>query len=248
MENYYQNKNILIIGASFGIGESLCYKLDKLGANLIISARSDTKLHDLCYKLEGNHLAIKCDITKKIDLKNLQKKIFDRWSKIDIILSSVGTYQPMNLENFNLKEVKNITDINFNSLFNLLDIFLQDFKEERIKHLAVISSVASYFGMPNSLAYGASKAGLSHLTESLYYELRKYKTKVQLINPGFVETRLTAKNNFKMPWIISSEKAAKIILKKLPKKQFEISFPRIFVFILKLLQKLPYKLRLLLFR
>ena len=102
--------------------------------------------------------------------------------------------------------------------------------------------------MPNSLAYGASKAGLSHLTESLFYELKKYQTKVQLINPGFVETRLTAKNNFKMPWIISRQKTANIILRKLPKKQFEISFPWIFVCILKLLQKLPYKLRLLLFK
>jgi len=191
---------------------------------------------------------IKCDITKKTDLKNLQKQIFDKWTQIDIIIFCAGIYQPMNLKNFNLKQAKNILDVNFNSFLSFLDSFLNDFKEERIKHLAVISSVASYFGMPNSLAYGASKAGLSHLTESLFYELKKYQTKVQLINPGFVETRLTAKNNFKMPWIISSQKAANIILIKLPKKQFEISFPWIFVCILKLLQKLPYKLRLLLFK
>tara|TARA_Y100000389_G_C17471274_1_gene531345 strand:+ start:10417 stop:11163 length:747 start_codon:yes stop_codon:yes gene_type:complete len=248
MQNYYQNKNILIIGGSFGIGENLCYKLDKLGANLIISARSNDKLNNLCHKLEGDQLSIKCDITKKTDLKNLQKQIFDKWTQIDIIIFCAGIYQPMNLKNFNLKQAKNILDVNFNSFLSFLDSFLNDFKEERIKHLAVISSVASYFGMPNSLAYGASKAGLSHLTESLFYELKKYQTKVQLINPGFVETRLTAKNNFKMPWIISSQKAANIILIKLPKKQFEISFPWIFVCILKLLQKLPYKLRLLLFK
>jgi short-subunit dehydrogenase len=153
----------------------------------------------------------------------------------------------MNLENFNLKIARNILDVNFNSFFVFLDVFLNDFKNQKIKHLAVISSVAGYFGMPNSLAYGASKAGLSHLTESLFYELKKYKIKVQLINPGFVETRLTAKNNFKMPWIISSNRAAKIIIKKLPKKQFEIAFPFIFVFILKLLQIISYKIRFILF-
>ena len=238
----------MIIGGSYGIGEAICHKLADYGANLAICARSKDKIDNLCQELSGNHIAITCDITKKIDLKNLKKQIFNKWQQIDIIIFSAGTYQPMNLENFNIKKAQNILDINFNSFFNFLDIFLNDFKKHKIKHLAIISSVAGYFGMPNSLAYGASKAGLSHLTESLYYEFKKYQIKIQLINPAFVETRLTAKNNFKMPWIISSQKAANIILKKLPKKQFEISFPWIFVIILKLLQKLPYRLRLLLFR
>jgi short-subunit dehydrogenase len=247
MKNYYQDKNILIIGGSYGIGEEICQELAQFGANLIISARSIDKLQELCHKLPGNHLSFSCDITKKTDLKNLQKNIFNQWNKIDIIIFCAGIYQPMNLENFNLKIARNILDVNFNSFFVFLDVFLNDFKNQKIKHLAVISSVAGYFGMPNSLAYGASKAGLSHLTESLFYELKKYKIKVQLINPGFVETRLTAKNNFKMPWIISSNRAAKIIIKKLPKKQFEIAFPFIFVFILKLLQIISYKIRFILF-
>jgi short-subunit dehydrogenase len=248
MNNYYKNKNILIIGGSYGIGESLCYKLAEFGANLAISARSEDKISKLCSKLQGNHLKFCCDITKESDLKNLQKNIFQKWQKIDLIIICAGIYQPMNLDNFDLKIAKNILDVNFNSFFTFLDIFLKDFQTEKITHLAVISSVAGYFGMPNSLAYGASKAGLSHLVESIYYELKKYKIKVQLINPAFVESRLTAKNNFKMPWIISSNQAAKIILKNLPKKKFEIAFPWIFVQILKLLQKLPYRLRLLLFR
>jgi len=248
MNNYYKNKNILIIGGSYGIGESLCYQLAESNANLAIAARSYDKIDKLCSKLLGNHLKIACDITKKSDLIDLQKELANKWQKIDLIIFCAGIYQPMNFDNFDVKVAKNILEVYLSSFFGFLDVFLKDFQGKKIKHLAVISSVASYFGMPNSLAYGSSKAGLSHLIESLHYELKKYKTKIQLINPGFVESRLTAKNNFPMPWIISSEKAAKIILKNLPKKKFEIAFPWIFVFILKLLQKLPYRMRLLLFR
>ncbi len=248
MSNNYKNKNILIIGGSFGIGEALCCELSELGANLAISARSKDKINNLCFKLSGDHLAIPCDILKRTDLQNLQKEIFQKWQKIDLIIFCAGAYQPMNLENFNIKEAKNILDINFVSFFDFIDVFLPDFKKEKIKHLAVISSVAGYFGMPNSLSYGASKAGLSHLTESLYYELKKYQTKVQLINPAFVKTRLTDKNDFKMPGIISSQKAAKIIIKKLPKKQFEIAFPWVFIFAIKMLCHFSFLRRFLLYK
>ena len=245
---YYQNKNILILGASYGIGEELCKEFAKHQANLAIAARSQDKINELKKNLPGNHLAIKCDVSKKSDLKNLSKILQGKWQKIDIIIFCVGTYQPMNIENFNLGKTQEIININLNSFFNFLDAFLPDFKNKNISHLAVISSVAGYFGMPNSLAYGSSKAALSNLCESLFYELKKYQTKVQLINPGFVKTRLTNQNNFKMPGIISPNKAAKIILTKLPKNIFEIKFPFFFTQLMRFLSILPYKIRLFLFK
>jgi len=247
-KNYYNDKNILVIGASFGIGESLCEKLAKKGANLIITARSTDKINKLAKKLPGNHLAVNCDITNNQELSKLAEIIGKKYHKIDIIIFCAGIYEPMNLENFNANKAQEILQVNLTSFINFIDNFLILFKAQKIAHLAVISSVAGYFGMPNSLAYGAAKAGLSNLTESLFYELSKYKVKVQLINPGFVKTRLTAKNNFAMPNIISSQKAAKIILNNLPKNNFEIKFPLLFIIIMKYLSMLPYKLRFLLLK
>ena len=246
--SYYHNKNILVVEGSFGIGEQLCIELSRLESNLIITARSKDRIDNLCNNLYGKHLSIACNVSKKHHLNKLYTNISKIWDQIDIIIFCVGTYQPMNIDNFNLIKIKEIIDINLNSIFNFIDSFLPYLKKKKIKHLAIISSLAGYFGMPNSLAYGASKAALSNLSESLFYELRKYDTKLQLINPGFVKTRLTDKNNFIMPSIISANKAAKLIIKGLPKNKFEIRFPFIFSYIMKILSILPYKIRFLLFK
>jgi short-subunit dehydrogenase len=247
-KNYYNNKNILVIGGSFGIGEELCKEFSRLGSNLAIVARSKDKIDQLCKTLKGNHLSIACDVSKTSDLDKLSNNLNNKWQKIDIVIFCVGAYQPMNLDNFDLAKAQGIIDINLNSFLNFIDSFLPSFKQKKIGHLAIISSVAGYFGMPNSLAYGASKAALSNLSESLFYELRKYETKVQLINPGFVKTRLTDQNDFKMPGIISANRAAKLIIKKLPKNGFEIKFPFVFTSIMKILSILPYKIRFILFK
>ncbi|MFT6076865.1 MAG: short-subunit dehydrogenase [Myxococcota bacterium] len=246
--NDFKNKNVLIIGGSFGIGEELCKEFSAIGANLAIVARSKDKIDDLCKKLSGNHLSIPCDVSIKKDLEKLSRILNQKWQKIDLIIFCVGTYQPMNLDNFDLKKSQEIIDINLNSFFYFIDAFLPSFKQEKISHLAIISSVAGYFGMPNSLAYGASKAALSNLSESLFYELKKYQTKVQLINPGFVKTRLTDQNDFQMPGIIKANKAALIIIKNLSKNKFEIKFPFFFTSTMRLLSILPYKLRFFLFK
>ncbi|MFT6106156.1 MAG: short-subunit dehydrogenase [Rickettsiales bacterium] len=244
----FKNKNVLIIGGSFGIGEELCREFSNLGANLAIVARSKDKIDDLCKKLSGHNLSIPCDVSIKKDLEKLSRILNQKWQKTDLIVFCVGAYQPMNLDNFDLQKAKGIIDVNLNSFFNFIDAFLPSFKQQKISHLAIISSVAGYFGMPNSLAYGASKAALSNLSESLFYELKKYQTKVQLINPGFVKTRLTDQNDFEMPGIIEPQKAAKIIIKSLQKNKFEIKFPFFFTSAMRFLSILPYKVRFFLFK
>ena len=246
--NYYNNKNILVIGGSSGIGEQLCKELASLKANLAIAARSKDKIDQLCQDLQGDHISISCDVLQIQDLKKLVDILDKKWQKIDIIIFCAGSYQPMNIDNFNAAKAQQIIDTNLNGFINFFDSFLAHFKQNKIKHLAITSSVAGYFGMPNSLAYGASKAALSNLSESLFYELKKYQTKVQLINPGFVKTRLTDLNDFKMPGMITANKAAKLIIKQLPKNKFEIKFPFIFTLIMKILSVLPYKLRFMIFK
>ncbi len=245
MNNFYQNKNILIIGASFGIGEELYNQFDQIGANLCICARNLEKINDLVKN--KNHLAVALDVTKQDEFDQVIRVLKDRWQKIDLIIFCAGIYSPMNLDNFNPELARLIFETNFTGFFNLITKILPQIKDNKISHIAVISSVAGYFGMPNSLLYGASKAGLSNLVESLYFELKKYQTKITLINPGFVKTRLTNQNNFSMPFITTTKKIASHIIKQLPKDKFEIYFPRSFAIIMKLLNLMPFALRNMIF-
>lgn len=242
-KNPYLNKNILIIGSSFGIGEALCRAFDQCGANLMMVARSTSKLAMLHSQLHGNHRIFTCDVSQIESIEQCAKTIQTQCPTIDIVIYCVGVYQPMNINNYDADKAGEIMTINLLGFMNFMSVFLPQFKQQTIHHLAVISSLAGYFGMPNSLVYGASKAALSHLTESLYYELKPYRTKVQLINPGFVKTRLTAQNTFPMPGLMSSEKAAKLILRKLPTSSFEITFPWTFATVMKLCHYLPFRLR-----
>ncbi len=245
MNNFYQNKNILIIGASSGIGEELYNQFDQIGANLCICARNLEKINDLVKN--KNHLAIALDVTKQDEFDQVIRVLKDKWQKIDLIIFCAGIYSPMNLDNFNPELARSIFETNFTGFFNLITKILPQIKDNKINHIAVISSVAGYFGMPNSLLYGASKAALSNLVESLYFELKKYQTKITLINPGFVKTRLTNQNNFSMPFITTTKKIASHIIKQLPKDKFEIYFPRSFVIIMKLLNLMPFALRNMIF-
>jgi short-subunit dehydrogenase len=235
-KDFYQGKNIWIIGATSGIGLALALQMSNLAKNVIISGRSN-------FKSEVKNISfIRCDIAKTGDFENALDQIKSNFDQLDILIFAAGIYEPMGLKNFNLKKSQEILEINFSGFLNVIQNLEMLQTQLKLSSLIVFSSIASYFGMPNSLCYGASKAALNNITESLFYEL-KGKVKVQLINPGFVKTRLTDKNNFKMPFMISDQKAAEIILKNIPKNKFEISFPAPFSWIMRFFKILPHKVR-----
>ena len=109
-------------------------------------------------------------------------------------------------------------------------------------HIAVVSSLAGYRGLPTSAAYGASKAALINMCEALRPELDAMGIKLQVINPGFVETPLTDQNDFEMPFLVTVDEATDQIMRGLASDQFEVSFPRSFAFIMKVLRILPNRL------
>ena len=119
---------------------------------------------------------------------------------------------------------------------------LPRFIERRSGHVAVVASVAGYRGLPTAAAYGASKAALINMAESMKPELDQYGVRISIVNPGFVRTPLTDKNDFPMPFLIEPDDAAERIVHGLARGRFEIAFPRRFVWGLKLLRCLPYAL------
>lgn len=235
---FYEDKTVWIIGGTSGIGLALAQKLAKAeGCSVIISGRDPSKAKEI------NAEKISLDVCNHKVFMQAYETVFTRFQKIDIIIFCAGTYYPMGLKNYDREKSLDILNTNLASMANFIDAISKNITAYKPKMIGIVSSVAGYFGMPNSLFYGASKAGLSHLTESLHIELKKYGVDVKLINPGFVKTSLTDKNHFKMPFIISPEEAADIILKKFPKGKFEIAFPSIFVLLLKLFKKIPFNIR-----
>jgi short-subunit dehydrogenase len=131
--------------------------------------------------------------------------------------------------------------VNTLGALQILDAVVPSMLQRASGHVSLISSVAGYRGLPLSLAYGPTKAALINLAESLYLDLQPHGIGVSLINPGFVDTPLTAQNQFQMPALITADEAAQAIVRGWQRGEFEIHFPKRFTRVMKLLRLLPYR-------
>ena len=235
--------NVWIIGASTGIGASLAEELAQRGKSVALSARSHDTLEALRQKpafagVDKEHLVIPLDITNLDSLKAAKAEVLNHWSHIDSIVFMAGIYEPMQMNKLDLKEVRHILDVNLLGAFFVVEALLPVLRAQGYGQMAFCSSVAAYRGLPNSQPYGASKAGLTNMVESL--KIEQPGLDIRLINPGFVESRLTDKNDFAMPMKISSTAAAIAIADGLESRHFEIHFPKRFTLFIKFLSLLPY--------
>lgn len=244
-------KNCWIVGASYGIGEALAHKFYCSGYNIILSARSLKKLEELQQNLTdefnaknnlGEIAIFALDVSDVNSIEKSLVELLKKFDKIDMVIFCSGLYKPMSVADFDLDLAKKIIDVNLVGFINLLHVIYPKMLKQKSGHIAAISSVAGYCGLPQSFAYGASKAALINLCEGIYPELQRDGIDLSVINPGFVKTRLTDQNSFQMPFLISSKKAADLIFEGLKKKHFEIHFPKKFTFILKILKILPYQI------
>ena len=160
---------------------------------------------------------------------------------LDVVMYCAGHYQAMRAMSYSMPQLLRHLDINYTGALRVLDATLPTLLSQGKGHLSFISSVAGFRGLPQSLAYGPTKAALINLTETLYYDLSPKGIGVSLINPGFVDTPLVAANDFPMPALISPEIAAAEILKGWSVGEFHIHFPKRFSRLLLLLRLLPYR-------
>ncbi len=239
-------KTCWIIGASHGIGEALVLKYFEQDFDLMISARSLEKLENIRHEILDKNpattnqiLVSKVDVCDVHSLKKSCAEIIEKFQKIDLVIFASALYEPSKAIDFDLEKAQETINVNLGGAFNLLHVILPQMTEQKFGHIAFIASVAGYRGLPNSFAYGASKAGLINLCEGIYSELKQKNIDLSVINPGFVRTRLTEKNPFFMPFIISPKNAANRIFNGLQAKKFEIHFPKIFTYFLKILRILP---------
>ncbi|MDC0534310.1 SDR family NAD(P)-dependent oxidoreductase [Francisellaceae bacterium] len=233
-------KKIWIIGASAGIGEALVKQLDEQGAMLAISARSEEGLYNLGKSLTKKPLIYPLDVTNEANITRSFKALIAAWDEVDSIIYMPAMYNPMKLERLELPLVRSELEANLMAVFNAISVITPVLKKQKRGQFLICSSVAGFVGLPKSQPYSCTKAAVTNLTETLKCEYPFLDIKV--IHPGFVKTRLTDKNNFKMPMIITPEKAADYIYKGMLKSKFEIAFPGRFIFMIKLLRLLPYRL------
>ncbi|MBG6221865.1 MULTISPECIES: SDR family NAD(P)-dependent oxidoreductase [unclassified Janthinobacterium] len=236
----WAGKHVWIIGASSGIGAACATLLLEQGACVALSARHRASLELLC---QGQPLAqaLPLDITEPAQLQGVCAQLQQQWAHIDLILVVAGGYQSMRADNFDLDAAQGLLALNVGGVFNCLAQALPWLLRQGSGGIGIVASVAGYGGLPKALAYGASKAALINLTESLYLDLHGRGIDVYQINPGFVATPLTARNDFKMPALMTAHDAAVAMLDGIERGQFHIHFPKRFTNMLRLARLLPYR-------
>lgn len=235
----WKDKRVWLIGASTGIGAALARALVGRGAKVAASARNQAALDGLVAGHKGA-IAIAADVTAADSLAAAHARIMRAWHGLDLVVYLAGMYTPQRAWELTVEDARRHVEANLMGVYNFLPLVIPRFVKQGAGAIALVSSVAGYRGLPNSLVYGPTKAALINLAEALYLDLQPKGVGVYVINPGFVETPMTARNAFKMPAIVTPEVAAEEILKGLAAGEFEIHFPKRFTRVLQAMRLLPY--------
>lgn len=238
----YSDQIVWIIGASSGIGAALATLLASQGARVAISARRADALEQVA-QISSAEWVLPLDVTQVASIQNARETLASSAGRIDRVVFLSGSYDPMNLDDLDLEQVRRIIDINLLGAFNLVREVYPYLISQGAGQLSFCASISGYSGLPHSQPYASSKAAVINMTESLRAEASGTGVDIKLINPGFVRTPLTDKNDFDMPFIMEPQEAAERIARGLQKQGFEIAFPRRSAYALKLLSRLPYWLR-----
>lgn len=229
-----------IIGASSGIGQATASALHARGARVTVSARNAGSLQQFVDAHQGA-TALPLDVTDRAGARAASHAVLAT-GPLDLVLYCAGHYREQRATAFDLDDMLRHQQVNYVGALHVLDAVLAPLLAQGAGHISLISSVAGFRGLPKSLAYGPTKAALINLAETLYLDLTDHGIGVSLLNPGFVETPLTAQNEFTMPALITPAQAAEAILRGWAAGRFEIHFPLRFTLAMKLLQVLPFGL------
>lgn len=237
---------VWLTGAGNGIGRALALKLLDEGKRVAGSGRTAETLESIADELgpadRERFMSLPCDVTSDESMRSAYSALVGKWGVPDMVIANAGTYFAGDGGKETIDSVSKTLAVNLEGGIRTLLIPLPDFLSRRKGILVGVSSPAGYRGLPQSGAYGASKAGLTHYLESLRFDIEQEGVAVVIVSPGFVKTRLTDKNDFPMPLLLTVEQSANHIWKGLCSKRLEIHYPRPFTLFLKFLRILPYPL------
>jgi len=231
-----------ITGASSGIGRALALALAAEGWTVAVSSRSADRLAALAAEAPAGRVhPFAVDVTDLEAMSATARHIEAKLGPIDHAVFNAGDYQPMAAAAFDARLFRRLMEVNYLGVVHGIAAVLGSMRSRGAGAIWVNASVAGYRGLPRAAPYGASKAALINLAESLQPELAALGIAIHVINPGFVRTALTAKNTFAMPFLIGPEQAARAIVKGMSRRGFEVTFPWTMAALMKLLRCLPYR-------
>ncbi|MCA3505832.1 MAG: SDR family NAD(P)-dependent oxidoreductase [Rhodobacter sp.] len=231
----FRGKRYWLVGASEGLGRALAERLSAAGAEVILSARSADRLAEVAATLAGPSMTLPVDVADTASVR----KAADAAGQIDGVVFLAGLYWPMAAQGWNADQVETMCDVNFTGCARVMGAALPAMVARGTGHVVITGSLSGFRGLPGAIGYGASKAGVMALAESMQADLRGSGIVVQVANPGFIRTRLTDKNSFTMPFLMEPAEAADHMFRHMQTNRFKVSFPTVFSWLFRLSQFLP---------
>jgi short-subunit dehydrogenase len=229
-----KGKSIWLVGASEGLGRALAEGLDREGARLILSARDKGRLESLRATLTGARI-VPMDVTDPQAVAAAAVEV----GPVDGVIYNAGAYTPMRATEWETKAALVMCEVNFLGAMRVLGEVVPQMVAAGRGDITLIGSLSGYHGLPSAIGYGASKAALVSLAETMRFDLKGSGVTVRLVNPGFIRTRLTAKNDFSMPMIMSPEQAAARVIRAMQKSRFRTDFPAPFSWAIRAMDFVP---------
>nr|MCE2739253.1 SDR family NAD(P)-dependent oxidoreductase [Rhodobacter sp.] len=231
----FRGKRYWLVGASEGLGRALAERLSAAGAEVILSARSADRLAEVAATLPGPSMTLPVDVADTASVR----RAADAAGQIDGVVFLAGLYWPMAAQGWNADQVETMCDVNFTGCARVIGAALPAMVARGTGHVVITGSLSGFRGLPGAIGYGASKAGVMALAESMQADLRGSGIVVQVANPGFIRTRLTDKNSFTMPFLMEPAEAADHMFRHMQTDRFKVSFPTVFSWLFRLSQFLP---------
>ncbi|GAA0575736.1 SDR family NAD(P)-dependent oxidoreductase [Caenispirillum bisanense] len=230
-----------ITGAGKGLGRALALELAARGVTVAASARSEEDLARLAAE-DSRIRPYPLDVTQETAVQAVRAAIEQDLGPIDLAVFNAGTHLPVRAEALTSAPFRTLVEVNLMGVVHGLAAVVPGFIARRRGHVVVTASVSGYRGLPTAAAYGATKAGLINLCEALKPDLERHGVAVSVVNPGFVRTPLTDRNDFPMPFLMEPDEAARRMADGIEAGRFEIVFPTRMALLMKLVSLLPSSL------
>jgi len=232
----WRGKRYWLVGASEGLGAALAQKISAAGAEVIVSARNEVRLGEVVAGLPGRARALPVDVSDDASVARAAEAV----GEIDGLVWLAGVYWPMSATEWKAQDATAMADINFAGAVRVIGAVLPQMVARDAGHVVLTGSLSGFRGLPGAIGYAASKAGVMALAESMQADLWRTGVQVQLANPGFIKTRLTEKNDFKMPFLMTPQEAAQEMFELMcDEGRFVRHFPLLFSYVFRLSRFLP---------
>ncbi len=224
----WQDKKVMITGASSGIGRGLAVELSRRGAGVGLVARRADTLTEVVNEIavaKGKALAVPADVTNAESVRAAADKLRSEFGHIDLLIANAGVGSTVDAAELQGNTVAGVINVNVLGAANSVSAVVPEMVKRGSGHLVVISSLAAYRGLPKSAAYCASKAAVSAFFESLRLDLQPRGIDVTIIHPGFIKTPLTAGRHAQMPFLMELDDAVAKIISAIEKRKKSYAFP-----------------------